>query len=149
MRSRYEKTKSISSTKDIKYEGSVIIKDPDGFNGGSEQLKFPASPGIFIAGTRAFSADNNPWTDEDENSGGVGVKYPNALVTKSFQVGVNEIVFHDQTVSDPSTSINDINIGGLGSNDIKTFTGINAGNYTHKLPIVINGETYFLLVVAD
>ena len=148
LRSRYEKTKSISSTKDIKYEGSVIIKDPDGFNGGSTQLGFPASPGIFIAGTRAFSADNNPWTDEDEIvNPGTGIQ--NALVTKSFQVGVNEIVFHDQTVSDPSTSINDIKIDGLGSNDIKTLTGINAGNYTHKIPVVVNGETYFLLVVAN
>jgi len=146
LRSRYEKTKSISSTKDIKYEGSVIIKDPDQFNGGSTQLDFPASPGIFIAGTRAFSADNNPWTDEDElNTGGVSA----ALVTKSFQVGVNEIVFHDQTVSDPSTSINDIRINGLGSNDIKTLTGIDAGNYTHKIPVVVNGETYFLLLVAN
>ena len=148
LRSRYEKTKSISSTKDIKYEGSVIIKDPDPFNTGIIPVGADNSPGVFIAGTRAFSADNNPWTDEDEIvNPGTGIQ--NALVTKSFQVGVNEIVFHDQTVSDPSTSINDIKIDGLGSNDIKTLTGINAGNYTHKIPVVVNGETYFLLVVAN
>lgn len=143
--SRYEKTKSISSTKDVKYEGSVIIKDPDNFNSGFNNVlgdNSAGSPGIFIAGTRAFSADNNPWTDEDEIvNPGTGIA--NAIVTKSFQVGVGEIVFHD-TVSDPSTSTNDIRIDGLGS-DIGTLTGT-AGDYTHKLPVVINGETYFLLL---
>ena len=133
--SRYEKTKSISSTKDIKYEGSVIVKDPDNFNTGSANVGSDSSPGVFIAGTRAFSADNNPWTDEDEIvNPGTGIA--NALVTKSFQVGVNEIVFED-----------DIQIEGLGT-DIGTLTGT-AGNYTHKLPVVVNGETYFLLLVAN
>lgn len=148
--SRYEKTKSISSTKDIKYEGSVIIKDPDGYNSGFENVlgsTSDGSPGIFIAGTRAFSADNNPWTDEDEIvNPGTGI--PNAIVTKSFQVAVGEIVFNDQTVSDPSNSTNEIRIDGLGS-DKGTLTNTKAGDYTHKVPVVINGETYFLLVVAD
>ena len=131
--SRYEKTKSISSTKDIKYEGSVIIKDPDPFNTGIIPVGADNSPGVFIAGTRAFSADNNPWTDKDEeNAGGVA----NALVTKSFQVSANEIVFED-----------DIRIDGLGS-DIGTVN-TTAGDYTHKVPVVINGETYFLLLVAN
>ena len=133
LNSRYEKTKSISSTKDIKYEGAVIIKDPDGYNAGEIPVGTDISPGVFIAGTRAFSADNNPWTDEDENNAG-GVA--NALVTKSFQVRVNEIVFED-----------DIRIDGLGS-DIGTVN-TTAGAYTHKVPIVVNGETYFLLLVAN
>ena len=133
LNSRYEKTKSISSTKDIKYEGAVIIKDPDGYNAGEIPVGTDISPGVFIAGTRAFSADNNPWTDEDENNAG-GVA--NALVTKSFQVSVNEIVFED-----------DIRIDGLGS-DIGTVN-TTAGAYTHKVPIVVNGETYFLLLVAN
>ena len=128
--SRYEKTKSISSTKDIKYEGAVIIKDPDQLNGGSGNVNNnPNSPGIFIAGTRAFSADNNPWDDDDP-------VVSNALVTKSFQVSVNEIVFED-----------DIRIDGLGT-DIGTVS-TTAGAYTHKVPIVVNGETYFLLLVAN
>ena len=136
LNSRYEKTKSISSTKDIKYEGAVIIKDPDGYNAGEIPVGTDISPGVFIAGTRAFSADNNPWTDEDEIvNPGTGVA--NALVTKSFQVSVNEIVFEDA-----------IRIDGLGS-DIGTLTGKNAGDYTHKVPVVVNGETYFLLLVAN
>ena len=126
---RYEKTKDISSNKDIKYEGSVSIKDPDGFNTGTAKVDNPKSPGVFIAGTRAFSADNNPWNDED-------LSIPNAIVTKSEEVGVGEITFDD-----------DIRIDGLGS-DIENFTGT-AGDYTHKIPVVVNGETYFLLLVAN
>ena len=130
--SRYEKTKDISSNKDIKYEGSVSIKDPDSFNTGTTKVDpklSPKTPGVFIGGTRAFSADNNPWDDEDSS-------IPNAIVTKSEEVGVGEITFDD-----------DIRIDGLGS-DIGTLTGT-AGDYTHKLPVVVNGETYFLLLVAN
>tara|TARA_A100001391_G_scaffold77270_3_gene49910 strand:+ start:6107 stop:7387 length:1281 start_codon:yes stop_codon:yes gene_type:complete len=126
---RYEKTKDISSNKDIKYEGSVSIKDPDNFNTGTAKVDNPKSPGVFIAGTRAFSADNNPWDDENSS-------IPNAIVTKSEEVGVGEITFDD-----------DIRIDGLGS-DIETFTGT-AGDYTHKIPVVVNGETYFLLLVEN
>ena len=129
LRSRYEKKESISSTKDIKYEGSVIVKDPDGYNAGFIPVGTDISPGVFIAGTRAFSADNNPWDDEDPSAS-------NALVTKSFQVSANEIVFED-----------DIRIDGLGS-DIGTVN-TTAGAYTHKVPVVVNGETYFLLLVAN
>ena len=129
LRSRYEKKESISSTKDIKYEGSVIVKDPDGYNAGFIPVGTDISPGVFIAGTRAFSADNNPWDDDDP-------VVSNALVTKSFQVSANEIVFED-----------DIRIDGLGS-DIGTVN-TTAGAYTHKVPIVVNGETYFLLLVAN
>ena len=126
---RYEKTKDISSNKDIKYEGSVSIKDPDGFNTGTAKVGNPKSPGVFIAGTRAFSADNNPWSDEDSS-------IPNAIVTKSEEVGVGEITFDD-----------DIQINGI-EGDIKNLTGT-AGDYTHKIPVVVNGETYFLLLVAN
>ena len=129
LRSRYEKKESISSTKDIKYEGSVIVKDPDGYNAGFIPVGTDISPGVFIAGTRAFSADNNPWDDDDP-------VVSNALVTKSFQVSANEIVFED-----------DIRIDGLGS-DIGTVN-TTAGAYTHKVPVVVNGETYFLLLVAN
>ena len=89
-----------------------------------------SSPGVFVAGTRAFSADNNPWTDEDPDTS-------NALVTKSEQIGIGEVKF-----------ANSIRIDNLGT-DKGTLTGKTAADYTHKLPVVINGETYFLLVAAN
>ena len=134
---RYQINKDIASTKDVKYEGVVIVKDPDQFNtaSGDGGIDNDNSPGVFIAGTRAFSSDNNPWTDEDEllNQGGT----ENALVTRSEQIGIGEVKFADA-----------IRIDGLGS-DKGTLTNTKAGDYTHKLPVVINGETYFLLMVAN
>ena len=128
MKKRYEKKKDITSTKDIKYEGTVIVDDPDNYNN-NETFVGNNKAGVFIGGTRAFSADNNPWDDEDPDAS-------NALVTKSEQVSISEIVFDS-----------DIRIDGLGS-DIGTVD-TTAGAYTHKVPIVVNGETYFLLVVAN
>ncbi len=134
---RYRKNKDTSSKKDVKYEGVVIVKDPDNYNRNDKNVigsNKDGSPGVFISGTRAFSSDNNPWTDEDElNTGGVSA----ALVTKSEQVGVGELSFQ-----------NSIRVNNLG-NDILTGISSVANDYSHKLPIVINGETYFLLVVAD
>ena len=135
---RYQINKDISSTKDVKYEGVVIVKDPDQFNSasGDSGIDNARSPGVFIAGTRAFSSDNNPWTDEDEIlNPGTGTE--NALVTRSEQIGIGEVKF-----------ANSIRIDNLGT-DKGTLTGKTASDYTHKLPVVINGETYFLLMVAN
>ena len=135
---RYQINKDIASTKDVKYEGVVIVKDPDQFNtaSGDSGIDNDNSPGVFIAGTRAFSSDNNPWTDEDELlNPGTGTE--NALVTRSEQIGVGEVKF-----------ANSIRIDNLGT-DKGTLTSTKAGDYTHKLPVVINGETYFLLLVAN
>ena len=133
---RYQINKDIASTKDVKYEGVVIVKDPDQFNKTTTFVDDDNSPGVFIAGTRAFSSDNNPWTDEDELlNPGTGTQ--NALVTRSEQIGIGEVKF-----------ANSIRIDGL-KTDKGTLTSIKAGDYTHKLPVVINGETYFLLVVAN
>lgn len=135
---RYQINKDIASTKDVKYEGVVIVKDPDRFNtaSGDSGIDNDNSPGVFIAGTRAFSSDNNPWTDEDELlNPGTGTE--NALVTRSEQIGIGEVKFADA-----------IRIDGLRT-DKGTLTNTKAGDYTHKLPVVINGETYFLLMVAN
>ena len=135
---RYQINKDISSTKDVKYEGVVIVKDPDQFNSasGDSGIGNDNSPGVFIAGTRAFSSDNNPWTDEDDLLNPV-TGTENALVTRSEQIGIGEVKFLDS-----------IRIDGLGT-DILTGISSTADDYSHKLPVVINGETYFLLVAAN
>lgn len=138
LQKRYRTNEDISSNKDVKYEGVVIVKDPDNYNNNDTNVLLggiAGSPGVFIGGTRAFSSDNNPWTDEDElNTGGVS----GALVTKSEQVGVGELSFQDS-----------IRVDGILETDKKPLSGKTAADYTHKLPMVVNGETYFLLVVAN
>jgi len=118
---KYKTTKDTSTTNDIKIEGTLIINDPAKLNTNDTGLSSSKSPGIFIGTTRAFSSDNNPWTQ-------VG----SALSTSSSLVSIGEINF-----------ANNIIIEGLTATSAGSIL---ATTFTHKLPVVINGETYFLLL---
>ena len=82
------------------------------------------SPGVFIGTTRAFSSDNNPWSE-------VG----SALQTSSTEVSVGELNFDN--------SAGTIIIEGITAD---SDSSVLATTFTHKLPVVINGETYYLLL---
>jgi hypothetical protein len=118
---KYKSNQNTVSNNDINVEGSIKINDPENFNAGSSQLSDIRSPGIFIGDTRAFSSDNNPWAQ-------VGT----ALSTLSSSVSIGELYF-----------ANDITIAGIGT---ETATSVEVTTYTHKLPVVINGETYYILL---
>jgi hypothetical protein len=110
--------------KDIKFEGTVIIKDPVALNVNTAGLANEKSPGVFIGDTRAFSSDNNPWSE-------VG----SALQTSSTEVSVAELNFDN--------SAGTIIIEGITAD---SDSSVLATTFTHKLPVVINGETYYLLL---
>ena len=110
--------------KDIKFEGTVIIKDPVALNVNTTGLANEKSPGVFIGTTRAFSSDNNPWSE-------VG----SALQTSSTEVSVGELNFDN--------SAGTIIIEGITAD---SDSSVLATTFTHKLPVVINGETYYLLL---
>jgi len=110
--------------KDIKFEGTVIIKDPVALNVNTSGLANEKSPGVFIGTTRAFSSDNNPWSE-------VG----SALQTSSTEVSVGELNFDN--------SAGTIIIEGITAD---SNSSVLATTFTHKLPVVINGETYYLLL---
>lgn len=112
---------STSTLNDFKYEGTVTVNDPVSLNVDSVGLSSTKSPGVFIGNTRAFSSDNNPWNQ-------VGT----ALSTSSNQVSVGELFFS-----------NDIYITGINT---ESATSTAVTTFTHKLPVVINGETYYLLL---
>ena len=119
---KYKANENITtSVDDLKYEGSVVINDPVKLNTDSTGLANSKSPGIFIGNTRAFSSDNNPWTQ-------VGT----ALSTMSSSVSVGELYF-----------ANDIRITGFGT---ESATQVTVTSFTHKIPVVVNGETYYLLL---
>jgi len=118
---KYKGNENTVSNNDINVEGSIKINDPENFNAGSSQLSDTRSPGIFIDDTRAFSSNNNPWTQ-------VGT----ALSTLSSSVSIGELYF-----------ANDITITGIGT---ESATDVAVTIYTHKLPVVINGETYSILL---
>jgi len=118
---KYKSNQNTVSPNDINVEGSIKINDPENFNAGTTQLSDLRSPGIFIGDTRAFSSDNNPWTQ-------VGT----ALSTLSSSVSIAELYF-----------ANDITITGIST---ESAANVAVTTYTHKLPVVINGETYYILL---
>lgn len=118
---KYKGTENTTVDTDVKFEGTVNLFDPIGFNANSGDLLNAKSPGIFIGNTRAFSADNNPWVVDGTD-----------LSTDSFEVSIGELEF-----------LNGIEIEGISQ---VSATTVAATEFTHKIPVTINGETYYLLM---
>ena len=118
---KYRADEDRITTKDLNCEGTIVISDPVSLNVNSTGLSNSKSPGVYIGETRAFSSDSNPWSE-------VG----SALLTDSTEVSVGELNFADN-----------ITIEGITPT---SATSVLATTFTHKLPVVINGETYYLLL---
>ena len=118
---KYKGTENTVTGDDIKFEGTVNLFDPQGYNSTNSSLTNENSPGIFIGNTRAFSADNNPWSINGSN-----------LKTDSFEVTIGELLF-----------ANDITITGVSQ---VSGSEVSVESFTHKVPTTINGETYYLLM---
>ena len=138
----------VSTDESIKYEGSVVLNDPQNYNSSSdfvlnEGVEGSPAPGIYIGGTRAFSSDNNPWGKE-----GVPNAVGSALTTSSEEVSIGELTFLDGSLLSSSEEGSMI-IEGIGD-DVADVSAV-ANSFTHKVPIKIedasgNQESYFLLV---
>ena len=118
---KYRADEDKTTSKDLNYEGTVSISDPVNLNVNSAGLSNAKSPGIYIGDTRAFSNDNSPWSEDTS-----------ALLTESTEVSIGELKFADN-----------ITIEGITAN---SATSVLATTFTHKLPVIINGETYYLLL---
>ena len=120
---KYKGTDSTIVDTVVKFEGTVNIFDPGNFNSTLGAVTGSAlSPGIFIGGTRAFSADNNPWSVDGT-----------FLQTSADEVTIGELLFGDEIIID-------------GINTTASSDGKTAQSFTHKVPVVVNGETYYLLM---
>ena len=146
---KYRGDKTLVSTDEsIKYEGSIVLNDPNNYNSTSDDVlnvgvEGSPAPGIYIGGTRAFSSDNNPWRKE-----GVKNTVGSALTTSSEEVSIGELTFLDGSLLNTSEEGSMI-IEGI-ENDVADVSVI-ASSFTHKIPIKIedangNQESYFLLV---
>tara|TARA_R100000234_G_scaffold106696_1_gene77407 strand:- start:42 stop:863 length:822 start_codon:yes stop_codon:yes gene_type:complete len=125
---------------ELKFEGSVVINDPNNYNNASNKVlgndatqPVRRSPGVYIGDTRAFSSDNNPWD-----------KVGTALTTSSEEVSIGELAFLDGTDSMEITGI---------ESDVSEVSEI-ASSFTHKIPVKIqdangNQESYFLLLTQN
>jgi hypothetical protein len=118
---KYKTDEDTETNREVAYEGTIDINDPDRLNDSLAGLSSTKSPGVFIGDTRAFSSDNNPWTQ-------VGA----ALSTMSDEVSIAELNFADDIVIEGISATSD--------------TSVLASSFTDKIPVVINGETYYLLL---
>ena len=135
MGKKYRGDQDTTVDDELKFEGSVVINDPNDYNNTSSNVLGTSpvrrSPGVYIGDTRAFSSDNNPWN-----------KVGTALTTSSEEVSIGELAFIDGT--------NSMRITGI-DNDVSTVSGEVATSFTHKIPVKIqdangNQESYFLLL---
>ena len=122
---KYKGTGNTETTEEIKIEGTVSLSDPGNFNANESALADAKSPGIFIGDTRAFSSDNNPWSISGSD-----------LQTDSHEVSVGDLFF-----------ANNVTITGI-DNDFASGSQVDVTSFTHKVPVTINGETYYLLLKA-
>ena len=119
---RKYRDKSTTTSEELKFEGGIVLNDPDEFNDGATAVLTGGKAGIYIGDTRAFSTDNNPWSEEG-NADGTGT-----LQTESTSVSIGELSFLDQT-NGP------IIIEGIASDITTVSPEIDASNFSHKLPI--------------
>ena len=139
---KYRGDQNVTTSESIKFEGSVVLNDPDNYNQTGDLVTNKGitgapAPGIYIGDTRAFSSDNNPWSESSSDTGDANSK----LTTESEEVSIGELAFLDGNNSMVITGID---------NDVSTVSGT-ADSFTHKIPIQIqdgsgNKETYYLLV---
>ena len=151
---KYKTNKDILSDRDVKFEGSVRVKDPQGYNDGATALNAtnpdgtPNSPGIFIGNTRAFSTDNNPWE-----------KDVSLFSTKSHsdEFTIGDLEFGGEIDASGVVTGGQIKIKGLSAeivditaSDSKLVNKLSGSNpNVYKFPMIINGETYYILVERE
>ena len=126
--------------------GATTQADSTAISGiGTGTVKAVNSPGLFILNSttsqevRAFSGTENPW---EEVASGASVTGGTALRTTSNKAEVSKLRI-DSTSTTPVL----IKTDGASTLDVVDLL-VSESNptYTHKLPIVVNGEQFYLLV---
>jgi len=138
---KLKKSKSLAinsnflGSKALPISGIGFINDIDNIN---ENSLTEQSPGLFIYNAetnsvkRAFSSADNPWNDSD----------PNNLVAATSSISIGVLNFSDAIVI-TSKNINQPMVQSVPAQSILPL------NFTHKLPIILNNETYFLCLKLE
>ena len=149
---KYKGNTNTTTTDQIKTEGSITLNDPKkDMTSSNVVTSYTTGAGMFIEGTRAFSTDNNPWSDKASNT------TANSLETESDEVSIGELYFGDHTNGPIITGP-----GFDGTHASDTLTGVRSltvgtvvpTDFSHKIPVKIenadgNVETYYLLLTRN
>ena len=119
---KYQNLSDTTTDREIKFEGTVTSADPANLNTGLSGLADAKSPGVFIGDTRAFSSNDQPWTETGSS-----------LQTSSSEVSVGDLTF-----------LGDVKIEGI--TPVNHASPVDVANWTHKIPVTIDGVTYYLLL---
>ena len=119
---KYRNLSDTTTDREIKFEGTVTSADPANLNQNTTGLADAKSPGVFIGDTRAFSSNDQPWTETGSS-----------LQTSSSEVSVGDLTF-----------LGDIKIEGI--NPVNHSSAVDVANWTHKIPVTIDGVTYYILL---
>ena len=119
---KYRNLSDTTTDREIKYEGTVTSADPANLNTGLSGLADAKSPGVFIGDTRAFSSNDQPWTETGSS-----------LQTSSSEVSVGDLTF-----------LGDVKIEGI--TPVNHASPVDVANWTHKMPVTIDGVTYYILL---
>ena len=131
---KYKGTTNTTTSDYIKTEGIIEMKDPkEKMDDANIVTDYDSGAGMFIEGTRAFSSDNNPWTDDDEGTN---------VVADSLET-IRGAGFDGTHSTTELTGVKSISSGTITPTD-----------FTHKIPLRIenadgNVETYSLLLVRN
>jgi hypothetical protein len=107
----------------IQFNGTIRVT-----NSNQISISDPNAPGLFIVSEsgealRAFSDTSNPWSEENSS-----------LKTDAVTASIQKLVLESKS----------LNIEGITPETVSSAQSVN--NYTHKLPVKINGEEFFLLL---
>ena len=129
----------------IKIEGNLRTIDSDNFNDGTEEIFSETSPGVFILDPnsnkdnivklRSFSDNTSPW---EFNSVSNTLEYSAASIANAAQ---QEMSIGNMILKGDPISLD--NIQGV---IVETNNYTPSQKFTHKLPVIINGEEYNLLL---
>lgn len=159
---KYRSDRNLYYKREININGFISAYDPDAFNLSITELKEDISPGIYISDstsqitntlasdyarkTRSFSSDYNPW-NESEGEGG--------LKTLSLSVTINDLFWTSEislyigkdtaTTSELAAMGYETGITGETLDTNFNATTVAAGQ-SYKLPTIINGEVFYIIM---
>jgi len=123
----------------IRYEGHLRVFDPSDYNSNISNI-FEEESGVYILNPnsdpsdiqklRAFSSNSNPWIDDTPGS------TSGNLTTQSTEMNIGNLKLG--TVGSTASLSGLQNVNAASNTDETVFT--------HKLPVKVNGETYFVLL---
>jgi hypothetical protein len=131
-RKKFVNDEDVATDDDFELEGVFTIRDPgntvveEGLNINSPGLYItnPESPLTNIQKILAFSDTFNPWEQTNDGTN-------DYLTTRSLSVTAGDLILN-----------NGFDVQGITA--ISSSGNVDATNFTHKVPFVLNGVTYFL-----